>query len=122
MNVYDLIGMNAHPYEERGKNVFYQTKEFKTRIIILPPGGVMPLCDMADHVLFYVVEGEAEVTVDAAVERLKKRTVPSYAPRDALYENGTRGSNIRRTDNPRTGVGPKSSGIILTLNNFLSIY
>ncbi len=42
MKVFDLNEMTAAPYEQRGKNVFYQAKEFKTRIIELPPDGKMP--------------------------------------------------------------------------------
>ena len=47
MKVFDLNEIAALPYEQRDKNVFYQTKEFKTRIIELPPGGEMPICEMA---------------------------------------------------------------------------
>ena len=64
VQVFDLKEMVSYPYEKRGKNVFYKTKEFKTRIIELPPGGEMPTCEMASHVIFYVVEGAAEVKVN----------------------------------------------------------
>jgi hypothetical protein len=53
MKVFDLSEIAALPYEQRDKNVFYQTKEFKTRIIELSPGGQMPTCEMASHVIFY---------------------------------------------------------------------
>ena len=33
MKVFDFDEMVARPYEERDKNVFYQAKEFKVRII-----------------------------------------------------------------------------------------
>ena len=36
MKVFALNGMKASPYEHRENNVFYQTKEFKTRVIGLP--------------------------------------------------------------------------------------
>ena len=42
MEVFDLRAMRAQPYEKRDKNVFYQTREFKTRIIQLPAGGQIP--------------------------------------------------------------------------------
>jgi quercetin dioxygenase-like cupin family protein len=64
MQVFDLYSMNVHPYAERAKNVFYQTEEFKTRLIELPAGGEMPTCEMASHVIFYVLAGSAEVTVN----------------------------------------------------------
>jgi len=58
MQVFDLKAMKAYPYEERDKNVFYKTKEFKARIIELPAGGEMPTCEMASYVIFYVIEGQ----------------------------------------------------------------
>jgi len=73
MKVFDLNEMTAAPYEQRGKNVFYQAKEFKTRIIELPPGGQMPTCEMASHVIFYVLDGEARVTVNSESVILKEK-------------------------------------------------
>jgi len=73
MKVFDLNEMAALPYEQRETNVFYQTKEFKTRIIELPPGGQMPICEMASHVIFYVLRGEARVTVNSETVELKEK-------------------------------------------------
>jgi len=56
--------MKSYPYEERDKNVFYKTKEFKARIIELPPGGEMPTCEMLSYVIFYVIKGTAEAKVN----------------------------------------------------------
>ncbi len=64
MPVFDLEAITARPYEERETNVFYEAPEFKTRIIELAPGGGIPACQMTDHVLFSVLTGEAEVTVN----------------------------------------------------------
>lgn len=64
MRVFDIKAMAANPYEERDKNVFYKAKEFKTRVIELPPGGEMPTCEMVSYVIFYVTEGSAEVRVN----------------------------------------------------------
>ena len=52
MRIFDLGAMVAQPYDEREKNVFYQTPRFKARIIELPAKGSMPTCEMASHVLF----------------------------------------------------------------------
>lgn len=71
MQVFDLSAMAAHPYSEREKNVFYQAPRFKARIIELPAGGAMPDCEMASHVLFYVIRGEAEVHVNREVASIK---------------------------------------------------
>ena len=73
MKVFDLDKINVFPYEQREKNVFYQTKEFKTRIIELPPGGQMPTCEMASYVIFYILNGEVRVTVNSETVELKEK-------------------------------------------------
>ncbi len=73
MKVFDLDEIMAHPYEEREKNVFYQAREFKIRVIELPPGGRIPLCEMAEHVMFYVLDGEARVSVNSETVVLKEK-------------------------------------------------
>jgi len=73
MKVFDLDKINVFPYEQREKNVFYQTKEFKTRIIELPPGGQMPTCEMASYVIFYILNGEARVKVNSETVELKEK-------------------------------------------------
>jgi quercetin dioxygenase-like cupin family protein len=73
MKVFDLNEMRSHPQDQREKNVFYQVKEFKARIVDLPPGGEMPACEMASHVIFYVLNGEVAVTVNSETEELKER-------------------------------------------------
>jgi len=64
MRIFDLKTMEAYPKEERNKNVFYQVKEFKARIIELPSGDEIPACEMKSHVIFYVINGTAEVRVN----------------------------------------------------------
>ena len=73
MKVFDLNEMTAAPYDQRGKNVFYQAKEFKTRIIELSPGGQIPTCEMASHVIFYVLSGKAKVKVNKETVVLKEK-------------------------------------------------
>lgn len=73
MKVFDLGKVKAFPYDQREKNVFYQADEFKARIIELPPGGEMPTCEMASHVIFVVLYGEARVTVDSATVELNEK-------------------------------------------------
>lgn len=73
MKVFDFTEMIANPYEEREKNVFYQAKEFKTRIIALPPGGQMPTCEMSSHVIFYALDGKVKVTVNSESAVLKEK-------------------------------------------------
>ena len=54
MQVFDLLTMEAFPHEQRERSVFYQTPEFKARIIDLGPGGVMSACRMS-HIVVFVV-------------------------------------------------------------------
>jgi len=73
MKIFDLSNMTAFPYDQRDKNVFYQTKEFKTRVVELPAGGHMPTCEMASHVVFYVLDGEVRVTVNSETADIKEK-------------------------------------------------
>lgn len=65
MQVFDLLGLEGFPHEQREKNVFYQAPGFKARIIELEPGGGMPVCQMAHIVVFVVLKGQVTVTVDS---------------------------------------------------------
>lgn len=64
MHIFDLYEIKSFPYEQRDKNVFYMTDEFKTRIINLAAGEEIPECEMTSYVIFYVMEGEAIVSVN----------------------------------------------------------
>lgn len=72
MQVFDLSAMASHPYTERMKNVFYEGALFKARIVELLAGGEMPDCEMASHILFYVIQGEAQVRVNEQVARIEE--------------------------------------------------
>ncbi len=72
MRVFNPKTMTSYPYEERDKNVFYKTEEFKARIIELPPGGEIPTCEMASYVIFYAIDGTAEVTVNQQKTNIKE--------------------------------------------------
>jgi quercetin dioxygenase-like cupin family protein len=64
MKMFDTGNMEVFGYDQRSRNVFHETPEFKMRLIDLPPGGSIPVCEMASHVIFVCVDGEAFVTVD----------------------------------------------------------
>ena len=64
MKVFDIADMEASGYEQRSKNVFHETPEFKMRVIDLAPDERIPLCEMASHVVFMCVAGEALITID----------------------------------------------------------
>jgi quercetin dioxygenase-like cupin family protein len=73
MKVFDLSQIKAFPYEKREKNVLFQTEEFKTRIIELPPGGKMPPCKMSEYVVFIVLEGEVTIDVNSEKKNFKEK-------------------------------------------------
>jgi len=64
MLTFDIVHMQAHEYDQREKNVFYEKPEFKLRIIDLASGQSMLKCDMMSHVVFVCVEVEVSVGVD----------------------------------------------------------
>jgi len=92
MEIFNLGEMAAFPYEQRDKNVFYQTEGFKTRIIELSPGGKMPTCEMASYVIFYVLDGEVRVTVDSETVELAERQclITEPATISMITEKGVR--------------------------------
>jgi len=92
MKVFDLNQMPVFPYEQREKNVFYQAREFKVRIIELPPGGHVPDCEMASHVIFVVLNGKVNVTVNSeqAVIKEKQCLITEPATLSMRAENGAR--------------------------------
>ena len=72
MQIIDLKKMTSNPYEEREKNIFYNVEEFKARIIKLPIDGTMPTCKMDSYVIFYVIEGTVDVTVNQEKTTIKE--------------------------------------------------
>ena len=72
MQIFNLDSIDTFPYDERDKNVFFKSKEFKTRIIKLLPGENIPECEMASYVIFIVLDGEADVTVNTDKTTLLK--------------------------------------------------
>ena len=64
MQIFDLKALGTHPFDEREKNIIYNVEEFKVRIIKLSAGGKMPDCEMLSYVIFYVIEGSVDVTVN----------------------------------------------------------
>lgn len=65
MEIFDLKEMEE-------KQAFYKEEEFNARHIILSEGEKIPPCDMSTYVIFVVLHGEAEVTVDDESVTLSK--------------------------------------------------
>ena len=96
MKKFDIAGMEMSGYDQREKNVFYQTREFKMRVIGLAPGDSLPKCEMASYVVFICLEGEAEVS--AGEEKISLCTGQGLVTEPA-------------TVSMRTGTGARLLGI-----------
>ena len=75
MQIFDLMKMEAQGYENRGVNVFFQNERFKTRIIVLEAGGLIPPCQMESFVMFYVVKGEVQLHKNDEMSLLKENQI-----------------------------------------------
>lgn len=75
MEVFDLMDLEAHGYENRQANVFFQNDLFKTRVIVLEAGGKIPECKMDSYVMFYVVKGEVLIRKVDETSVLKENQV-----------------------------------------------
>ena len=65
MQAFDLGEIDFSNSEGPAKKVFFESSEFSARVVSLPPGAQMPPCEMSAYVLFYVINGEAEVSVNS---------------------------------------------------------
>ncbi|HAQ17905.1 MAG TPA: hypothetical protein DCR40_01575 [Prolixibacteraceae bacterium] len=72
MKIFDTKTLQAFPYSERQRNVFFQVDEFKMRIIELEKDQQLPECQMNSYVIFSLVSGEVEVIVDNQKSLLKE--------------------------------------------------
>lgn len=70
MNIFDLKTIKVFPYKDRNKNVLFKSSGFKTRIIELTENEEIPLCEMTDSVIFYVIEGEGEIEINDEKNRI----------------------------------------------------
>ncbi|VAX18438.1 hypothetical protein MNBD_IGNAVI01-2640 [hydrothermal vent metagenome] len=73
MEILDFTKTTGFPYKERHKNVLYKTDDFKIRIIDLPKNGTMPECDMITHVVFVVMQGQVDITVNGKEYKLSEK-------------------------------------------------
>lgn len=64
MEIFDIKALQAFPFAERQKNVFFQANEFKMRIIELKKNEQLPDCQMSSHVIFLLLSGVVEVLVN----------------------------------------------------------
>ena len=67
MQIFNLKSAGQPSHAGKNTTVLHQAENFKIRTIELPPGGNIPPCEMAANVIFYVAEGNAEITVNGEV-------------------------------------------------------
>ncbi len=72
MQIFNIKKIKSFPFEEREKNVFFKTREFKTRIIKLSSREQIKSCKMDSYVIFYVIEGSAKIMVDNELSEIKE--------------------------------------------------
>ena len=75
MEIFDLNDSNVYPFEERDKNVLFQSGTFKVRLIQLAAGGEIPPCKMAMNVIFCVLQGEGVITVNDKTNEVKPHSL-----------------------------------------------
>jgi len=71
--IFDFNKIEGFPYEERQKNVLYNNDDFKIRIIDLAENGSLPECNMESHVVFIVMQGQVDITVNRKVNSLSEK-------------------------------------------------
>jgi len=75
MEIFDLNDSNVYPFEERDKNVLFQSGAFKVRLIQLEAGGEIPPCAMAMNVIFCVLRGKGIITVNDKTNQVKPHSL-----------------------------------------------
>ena len=64
MQVIDFKTMELDMDKERETKEIYSADGLKVRIIQLSAGAKIPDCEMASHVIFHILEGDVEITVN----------------------------------------------------------
>jgi len=80
MEIFDLSDSNVYPFEERDKNVLFQSGTFKVRLIKLEAGGEIPPCTMAMNVIFCVLQGKGVITVNDKANQVKTHSLVIAPP------------------------------------------
>ena len=75
MEIFDLNDLSVYPFEERDKNVLFQSGTTKVRLIQLDAGGEIPPCAMAMNVIFCVLQGKGIITVNEKSNQVKPHSL-----------------------------------------------
>ena len=75
MEIFDLNDSNVYLFEERDKNVLFQSGIFKVRLIQVEAGGEIPPCAMAMNVIFCVLQGNGIISVNGKSNQVKPHSL-----------------------------------------------
>lgn len=93
MQKTDLTELIKYAEEGPIKEIFYDARGMKAQLICLKAKQVIPPCKMNNDVLFYVIDGEGEITVDNKKEKLRDK-VSVIVPKEAESRSISAESNL----------------------------
>ena len=70
MHKTEIKNLIAFSKEGPAKSIFYDEGNLKAQLMCLKAGQLIPPCKMGNDVLFYVIQGEGEISVDNEKENL----------------------------------------------------
>ena len=72
MEIFDLKNIKKGPNKEQMSILLFEKDGVKLRTIIIGSGEKIPTCDMTYRVIFHVVLGSVEITVNDEVHNLQE--------------------------------------------------
>lgn len=93
MQKTDLTKLIKYGDERPMREIFYDAGGIKAQLICLRAKQVIPPCKMDNDVLFYVIEGKGEITVDNKKEKLRTK-VSVIVPKEAKSRSISAESNL----------------------------
>ena len=72
MEIFDLKKMEKGPDGKQKSKLLFEKDGIKLRTIILGPDERIPPCDMTSRVIFHVVEGSVDITVNEETRCLRE--------------------------------------------------
>ncbi len=92
MEIFDLKNIEKGTDREQKSKILFEKDGIKMRTIFLGPDDRIPPCDMTSHVIFHVVEGSVDITVNDKTHTLQEGTciVTEPATISMRSSNGSR--------------------------------
>lgn len=101
--IFDFNKLSGLPYVERHKNVLYKTEDFKLRVIDLQEKGFVPECTMDTHVVFVIMQGQVDITINGNVHHLSEKQSLVSGP--AVFSMNTdKGAKLMGVQINKTGA------------------